>query len=72
MVKVALDGRKLRQARKSRHLTQETLAERAEISDRYLRSMESGKKDNPSLSVTIKLCSVLNIAVEELVITRAF
>ena len=43
---ISLDGEKLRSLRKARKLTQESMAEFANTTDRYLRDLESGKKSN--------------------------
>ena len=53
---------KLRMAKK---LTQERLAEKAEISHRYLQSLEAGKKQ-PGINVVVRLRHALECHWEEL------
>jgi len=62
---MALVRTKLIQARKNLDLTQEELAEKAEISRAYLANIEAGKHD-PSLKVASKLATLLKHPVEEL------
>lgn len=51
--------------RKTQGLTQEKLAEKAEISRAYLANIEVGKH-TPSLKVARKLSSILKTSVDEL------
>lgn len=53
-------GKNLRALREKRGLTQEELAEKAEISPAYVVKMEAGKK-NPSSIVLKKLAKVLKV-----------
>lgn len=53
-------GRKIRELRKARALSQEGLAHDAGIAMRYLAGIERGE-ENPSLSVLVKLSTALGI-----------
>ena len=63
---VQFQGEVLRQRRKELHMTQEILAEICGCSPRYLRSLESGRKHNPSAALVRRMACVLEIPVEEL------
>ncbi len=53
--------------RKKMHYTQETLAEKADISISYVKQIEAGKEyKNISLSVMQKLAKTLNVNVKSL------
>ena len=57
--------------RKKMHYTQETLAEKADISISYIKQIESGKEyKNISLSVMQKLAKVLGVNVKALFTTE--
>lgn len=58
-------GRQLRQIRKLRNLTQETLGEKAGISYKYVGEMERGEV-NPSLDILVRLSQVLQVSPNEL------
>lgn len=62
MDKVEL-GKALREARNSRSLTQEQLAELADIGVMYLGEIERGKK-MPSLKIFIKLIEALDVSAD--------
>ncbi len=62
---VKIDNDKLRKARKEMNLTQEQLAEKADISDRHLRSMESGAADDPSAILLYNISKALGKPMEE-------
>ena len=63
---ISLDGEKLRSLRKARKLTQESMAEFANTTDRYLRDLESDKKSNPSAGLLYSLSRALGVSMEEL------
>lgn len=63
---ISLDGEKLRSLRKARKLTQESMAEFANTTDRYLRDLESGKKSNSSAGLLYSLSRALGVPMEEL------
>lgn len=58
-------GQRIKELRKKQELTQEKLAELANIDFSYLNMIESGKK-NPSLKRIAKLARVLKISLSEL------
>lgn len=62
---VKTDNEKLRKARKEMNLTQEQLAEKADLSDRHLRNMESGAADDPSAILLYNISKVLGKPMEE-------
>ena len=47
-------------------MTQEELAEKAGISSRYLRALESGQKNNPSASLLCRLALALGVPMDAL------
>jgi len=57
----AIVGANVRGKRIERGLTQEDLAHRAEISVRFLSSIEHGR-ENITLAVVERLCSALDVA----------
>jgi transcriptional regulator with XRE-family HTH domain len=60
-----LFGRRLRELRKARGLTQEALAESADLSGNYISDLELGLKV-PSLTILVRLSQALGIAAPEL------
>jgi transcriptional regulator with XRE-family HTH domain len=60
-----LFGRRLRELRKARGLTQEALAELAELSGNYISDLELGLKV-PSLTILVCLSQALDVDVPEL------
>jgi transcriptional regulator with XRE-family HTH domain len=58
-------GRRLRELRKKRGLTQEALAESADLSGNYISDLELGRKV-PSLTILVRLSQALEIATPEL------
>ena len=62
---VKIDNEKLRKVRKEMNLTQEQLAEKADLSDRYLRSMERGKAQEPSAIILYNISQALGMPMEE-------
>ena len=57
---------KLRVARANRNMTQETLAERCNTTDRYIRDLESGRKDMPSATLVCQFSIALDVPMEYL------
>lgn len=47
-------------------LKQKDVAEQVGITSQYLRNLESGKANNPSIKVMKNISSILNCSVEEL------
>ena len=66
MVKIVFQNELLRARRKAKGLTQEQLAEYCGCSPRYLRTLETGAKSNPSAVLVRKIAMVLNVSMEEL------
>lgn len=57
--------------RKKMNLTQENLAEKADLSISYIKQIESTKEfKNVSLTVILKLSKALNVSVDKLFIIR--
>lgn len=61
-----LNAGKLKALRMERRLTQEMLAEQTDTTDRYIRALEQGCKDNPSASLLYRMSRVLEVPMEEL------
>lgn len=59
-------GDNLRILRAKLRISQESLAEKAEISPKYLTKIEN-EKVNPSIWVVLKLAKVLNVTVNDIV-----
>jgi transcriptional regulator with XRE-family HTH domain len=60
-----LFGRRLRELRKERGLTQEALAESADLSGNYISDLELGLKV-PSLTILVRLSQALEVATSDL------
>jgi transcriptional regulator with XRE-family HTH domain len=60
-----LFGRRLRELRKAKGLTQEALAEAADLSGNYISDLELGLKV-PSLTILVRLSEALDIGTPEL------
>jgi transcriptional regulator with XRE-family HTH domain len=60
-----LFGRRLRELRKERGLTQEALAESADLSGNYISDLELGLKV-PSLTILVRLSQALDVATPDL------
>lgn len=58
-------GRRVRELRKSQDFSQEQLAERMGINEKYLSSIERGR-ENPTLDLLIKLADALNVELVDL------
>ena len=58
-------GRSLVRLRMEKGMTQEALAEKADISHRYLQSLEAGQKQ-PSINVVVQLRTALECSWDEL------
>ena len=65
MQEAKLFGRRLRELRKQRDLTQEALAESADLSGNYISDLELGLKV-PSLTILVRLSQALNLATPDL------
>jgi transcriptional regulator with XRE-family HTH domain len=62
-----LFGRRLRELRKERGLTQEALAEAADLSGNYISELELGQKV-PSLTILVRLAQALEVGAPELLV----
>jgi transcriptional regulator with XRE-family HTH domain len=60
-----LFGRRLRELRQTRDLTQEALAEAADLSGNYVSDLELGLKV-PSLTIIVRLSEALDVAAADL------
>lgn len=60
-----LIGRRIKEIRKNKGLSQEQLAEKAETSQNYLSRMERGT-ENPTLDMLIKLANALAVEIWEM------
>lgn len=58
-------GDNLREARKAKNLTQESLADDIETTQQYIREWERNKSE-PTLSFILKLLKALDISFDEL------
>ncbi len=58
-------GARIQQLRKKRHLTQETLAEKLDITPNYLSGIERGRQ-SPSLDLLVKLARTLEVELWEM------
>jgi transcriptional regulator with XRE-family HTH domain len=58
-------GRRLRELRKERGLTQEALAEAADLSGNYVSELELGQKV-PSLTILVRLAQALEVGASDL------
>ncbi len=58
-------GRRIQNIRLRKGFTQEQVAERMEISPKYLSSIERGK-ENPTLKTLIRLCVSLDVELSEI------
>lgn len=65
MQEAQLFGRRLRELRKARGLTQEALAESADLSGNYISDLELGLKV-PSLTILVRLSQALDIPTTDL------
>ena len=63
---VIFDAKTLKSKRKHLKLTQAMLAEKADTSERYIRSLETHKKRNPSAKLVFQLSKVLRVPMEDL------
>lgn len=65
MQEAKLFGHRLRELRKERGLTQEALAEAADLSGNYISDLELGLKV-PSLTILVRLSQALDVAMGDL------
>jgi transcriptional regulator with XRE-family HTH domain len=60
-----LIGMRIKELRRRQHLSQEQLAEKADINSKYLSRMERGT-ENPTLDMLIKLSNALEVEMWEM------
>lgn len=60
-------GRRIANARKASQMTQAELSEKIDISEKYLSRIECGKQ-LPSIVIVAKICEVLNISADHLLL----
>ncbi|ADQ41603.1 helix-turn-helix domain protein [Caldicellulosiruptor acetigenus I77R1B] len=59
-----IPGRKIRELRKSKGLSQREFAKLAGLSQSYISELENGIKTNPSLSVIKKISKALKVDIK--------
>lgn len=62
-----LIGKRVRELRKSKRLSQIELAELADVSETYISYIECGKK-KASLSILVSIANVLDVSMDELLV----
>lgn len=67
MIDYAAVGKRIAAIRKKQHMTQEQLAERTELSIVYISHIENSRSI-PSLETLVKLCGVLDVTPDELLL----
>ena len=67
MQEAELFGRRLRELRKERGLTQEALAEAADLSGNYISDLELGRKV-PSLTILVRISQALSVSTPALLV----
>lgn len=67
---VLFNTKKLQSERKQRDLSQAMLAERADTSEIYVRSLETCQNVNPSACLVFRLSKVLQLTMEDLMIVK--
>ncbi len=60
-------GRRIRRVRRSRKMTQKELGRRTGVSDRHISTLENGK-ENPGFDLLIRLCDVLEVTPDYLLL----
>lgn len=58
-------GKRIKSLRREKFLTQEVLAEKADLNPKYLSSLELGK-ENPTLDTLIKLSKALKVELSDI------
>lgn len=65
-MKASFSADKFHKVRTGRKVTQERLAEQAEMSARYIRALENGEKNNPSAAYLCRISLALDIPMDAL------
>ena len=63
-------GKRIQKLRRERYLTQEELAVRLNVSDRHLRSLESGE-DIPSIDLFIEIAAFFDVTLDHLIMGKS-
>lgn len=66
---VKKSGERIRQLRKDQGMTQEQLAARVNINDRYLRKIETGEK-GPSIDILVNLSALFGVSLDYIIIGK--
>ena len=67
-MRVKFNGKKFRDERKKKNLSQAQLAEMTDTSIRYVRDLENGTKNNPSASMVYQFSLTLDVPMETLMV----
>ena len=67
---VKFNAERLKTVREQKHISQMRLAELCDSSDRYIRALELGNRENPSAALVYLLSHVLELTMEELMIFK--
>lgn len=67
-MRVKFNGKKFRDERKKKNISQAQLAEMTDTSIRYVRDLENGIKNNPSASMVYQFSLTLDIPMETLMV----
>lgn len=59
-------AKRIKQARERRGLTQQALAEKAHLSAIYIRKLEAGERESPSLDALERIAKVLGVKLVDL------
>lgn len=59
-------AKRIKQARERRGLTQQALAEKAQLSAIYIRKLEAGERESPSLGALERIAKVLGVKLVDL------
>lgn len=62
-------GERIRQLRKSREMTQEQLAIKLNIGERYLRKIEMGEK-GPSIDILVEISALFEVSLDYIIMGR--
>jgi transcriptional regulator with XRE-family HTH domain len=66
---IVMSGDRIRQLRKHEGITQEQLAIKLHISDRYLRKIETGEK-GPSIDILVEISALFGVSLDYIVMGR--
>lgn len=62
-------GKRIKNLRRGKGLTQEQLANRLDITDRYIRSIEAGKR-NASLDLLVELSELFDVSLDYIILGK--